>query len=432
MDLTLSINPVQKQILSQKMIQSVNILQMDSLELNQYLTEITQENPLLELIPHKSEEYPFNDPEDESQDWKFHEETAESLQEHLWNQIVMFPFPAKDEPALHFLLDSLDNNGYYTDSLNAFAYRFNLTKEHAAKMLIAIRSLSPAGVGARNLEDCLCLQLERQGCLSPQLEDFIKNHLRKMAKNQLPAIAHSMNLPLTTIEKYCHLVRQLNPKPGSIFTDSRLIPYIIPDVLIVKTAKHFEIMLNECLYPDVCFNTEYVKMSHEQTDPEIHAYIADKLRQAEWIRQCMEQRNTTLFRVAQAILSEQDTFFQNGPAFLKPLGMSKVADTLGIHESTVSRAASGKYLQCYWGVFPLTSFFVKAAPDRQSGFTVSDVKAALKNLISHENEHSPYSDQMLSELLTVQGFTISRRTVAKYRYEECIPPRSGRKSFSDV
>ena len=102
------------------------------------------------------------------------------------------------------------------------------------------------------------------------------------------------------------------------------------------------------------------------------------------------------------------------------------------HESTVSRAASGKYLQCYWGVFPLTSFFVKAAPDRQSGFTVSDVKAALKNLISHENEHSPYSDQMLSELLTVQGFTISRRTVAKYRYEECIPPRSGRKSFSDV
>jgi len=414
------------------MIQSVNILQMDSLELNQYLTEITQENPLLELIPHKSEEYPVNDPEDESQDWKFHEETGESLQEHLWNQILMFPFPAKDEPALHFLLDCLDRNGYYTDSLDAFAYRFNLTKEHAAKMLNAIRSLSPAGVGARNLEDCLCLQLERQNRLTPPLEDFIKNHLHEMAKNQLPSIARSMNLPLSTIKVYCELVRKLSPKPGSIFTDNKMIPYITPDIIIVKTFKHFEIMLNESLYPDTCLNTEYVKMSREQSDPEIQAYLTDKLRQAEWILQCMGQRNTTLLRITQAILSEQEQFFQNGPVYLKPLGMSKVADSLGIHASTVSRAARGKYLQCYWGVFPLTSFFVKAAPDKQSGVTVSDVKAALKNLISHENEHSPYSDQMLSELLTVQGFTISRRTVAKYRYEECIPPRSGRKSFSDI
>lgn len=465
--MALTLTTQQNQILSQKMIQSTKILQMTSTQLEQYLNELALENPVLDLIPKQPEE--SNDKElekyqwlrshdeqnrylyqridsgkDHSQSLDIQDEKPESLHDHLWNQLLTMQISKMDKPAYHFLLDSLDDKGYFTDDLSEFAARFHLTDEYAARMLSTIQQLTPAGVGARNLAECLCLQLEQQDRLTPQLQEFIVNHLPDMAKNHLPAIARTMKLPLETVKDYCSIVRSLNPKPGILFSDCRQASYVVPDVIVVKFKDHFDLLLNESLYPDITMNSGYVNMFKENNNSEVKHYLLDKIHQVEWIKQCIAQRNTTLLRVAQTILMRQEAFFHHGPQHMKPLRLIDVAKILEIHESTVSRAVREKYLQCSWGVFPLSYFFQKSAPDRktaratdtsddtsrqQAGSTVSDVKAMLRELLNGENKTKPYSDQILSELLTARGYPLSRRTVAKYRDEEGIPSATGRKQY---
>lgn len=460
--MALQLNTEQKQILSQKMIQSTKILQMTAAQLEEYLNELSMENPLLDLVQKQPED--FNDKElekyqwlsshdeqnrylyqkieaqdEEAQNWNINQEQPESLHEHLWSQLFMRKISQKDEEAYHYLLESLDSRGYFTDSLSEFADRFTITDEYAEYLLQSIQQLTPSGVGARNLEECLCLQLEQQGLLTDELKEFVCHHLEGMAKNQLPAIARAMKLPLETIKEYRRIIKTLEPKPGMLFTDSRQASYIIPDVIIVKFKGHFDILLNESLYPDITLNAGYVKMCEENSDLEVKQYLLKKIHQVEWVKQCIAQRNTTLLRVCQAILAKQENFFQRGPTYIKPLRLIDLAALLGIHESTVSRAVREKYLQCSWGIFQLSHFFQKSAPDRSDKdntrsdpadkSTVSDVKAVLKELIQSENKKKPYSDQLLSELLTNYGFPIKRRTVSKYREEEQIPGASGRKEY---
>lgn len=200
-------------------------------------------------------------------------------------------------------------------------------------------------------------------------------------------------------------------------------------------------MLNETLYPDISLNTGYVQMFKEQNDKEVQAYLQKKIGQAEWIRQCIAQRNATLFSVVREIVECQSSFFYEGTAHLKPLRMVDIADKLNIHESTVSRAVHQKFLQCTWGTFPLSYFFAKnalrsssssifkTAGEETENTTAFDIKAALKEIIAGENKKKPYSDRILAEKLKEQGFSISRRTVAKYREEENIPGASGRKEY---
>lgn len=460
MPLTLSTE--QKQVLSQKMIQSATILQMTAVQLENYLNELSMENPVLELNQKQPEE--FNDEEmekyqwlrshdeqnrylyhkiessyDGDHDWNINQERPESLHEHLWNQLLTQNIPKEEEEAYHYFLDSLDAKGYFTDSLSEFASRFHLTEEYATEILHTIQQLTPAGVGARNLEECLCIQLEQRNQLTSELKYFIMNHLLDMAKNHLPTIAHSMKLPLETIKEYCNIIRDLNPKPGAIFSDIRQASYIVPDVIVVKFKGHFDILLNESLYPDIKLNANYVQMYEENDHADVKSYLIDKIRQVEWIKQCISQRNITLLNVVQAILLKQENFFHRGPSSIKSLRLIDIAEILNIHESTVSRAIREKYLQCSWGIFPLNYFFPKAAPDKQSnkfvqhvsldGATVSDIKSALKEIIQGENPIRPYSDQILSQLLSAKGFPISRRTIAKYRDEEGIPNMSGRKKY---
>lgn len=453
--MALTLNTEQKQNLTQKMIQSANILQMTSVQLEQYINALSLENPVLELVPNQPEEsgdkelekyqwlcshdeqnrylyQKMESTDDEPKDWNINDEKPESLREHLWSQLITLALPEDDEKAYHFLLDSLDSRGYFTDSLSEFASRFHLTDEYAEKMLHTIQQLTPSGVGARNLEECLCLQLQKQGNLTPRLEEFIMNHLQDMAKNRLPAIARSMKLPMETIKQFCAVVRGLDPKPGSLFSDSRHPFYIIPDVIVVKFKGHFDILLNESLYPNIMLNDGYMQMYREQDSAEVKNYLLDKIRQVQWIKQCIAKRNATLLHVVQAIFEKQEDFFHRGPGCLKPLRLVDIADVLDIHESTVSRAVKEKYLQCSWGIFPLNYFFQKSTADKQhnlSNSTVSNVKAALKELIRQENRQKPYSDQALSELLSAKGLPISRRTVAKYREEEGICSASGRKEY---
>lgn len=453
--MALSLKTEQKQTISHKMIQSGEILQMASQELENYLNEQLLENPVLEVSEKKPEDLEKKELEkyqwicahdeqnrylyskleaddDEPPEWNVDVSGDESLGEYLWSQLLTGEYSAEEENILHFLIDSLDSKGYFTDSLEEVARRFEVEEKEAEKMLEQIQKLEPAGVGARNLQECLCLQLEAEGELTPKLREFIENHLMEMAKNQLPAAAKETGVPLEQIKEFCAIIRELNPKPGAQFSDVRQLAYVVPDVVVVKFKGHIDVLLNESLYPDISLNSQYVRMCTEQDDKELRHYLLDKIHQAEWLKQCIAQRNTTLFSVVKSILCWQEDFFQYGVDFLKPMRLIDIAEELGIHESTVSRAVSQKYLQCSWGVFPLQYFFAKTAVSAQSGeqsATAFDVKRALKAVIDGENKRKPYSDRILAELLTEQNYNISRRTVAKYRDELGIPGTTGRKQY---
>lgn len=457
----LSLHTEQKQLVSQKMIQSLDILQMAAAQLKEYMETQLLENPVMELDEKHPEQFDkkelekyqwisshdeqnrylyqkIESTEEELPEWNLSDTRTESLRDYLWSQLLTKDLPADAEKPIRFLLESLDYRGYFTDSLETFARQFRLTRRRAEELLSMVRSLEPAGVGARNLQDCLCIQLERQGELSEVMKNFVNGYLPELAKNQLPAIAREMKIPVKTVEQMAARVRELDPKPGSRFSDVRQTSYILPDVVVVKFADHFDILLNESLYPDIFINREYIQMCEKQEDPKVREYLTEKIRQAEWLKQCIAQRNLTLFSVAQEMVSSQAGFFRRGPSALKPLRQADVARKLGINESTVSRAVREKYLQCSWGIFPLQYFFAKTVQrfgrEQKTGqetasATVSEIKNAMEEIIRDEDKQKPYSDRMLSELLEARGFSVSRRTVAKYREEALIPPASGRKKY---
>lgn len=458
----LSLKTEQKQVLSHKMIQSAEILQMTAAGLEEYLNEQALENPVLELSEKRPEEFDrkelekyqwicahdeqnrylyqkLESAEDDFPEWNIDTSGPETLKEHLWSQLVGQVRNPKQEEVLQFLLDCLDSKGYFKDGLDMVAERFGILEDQVLELLNMIQALEPSGVGARSLEECLCIQLERQGRLEPKLEECIRGHLEQIARNQLPQIAKEMKLPLETVKEFGSVIRELEPRPGARFSDVRQMVYVVPDVVVVKFQDHFDILLNESLYPDITLNQEYVSMCAKQEDQEVKQYLLDKIHQVEWIKQCVAQRNITLSRVVRAVLERQEEFLHRGPQHLKPLRMADIAQALEIHESTVSRAVRQKYLQCIWGIFPLSYFFARAAAGQKGEggdglegpvkATASDVKRELAGLIRSEDKHKPHSDRVLAELLEEKGYPISRRTVTKYREELGIPGASGRKEY---
>lgn len=463
--MALELKQEQKQILSQKMIQSASILQMSAADLEEYLNEQSMENPVIDLIqkvPEESTEetaqkdaetyqwiqshdeqnrylyQKIETTEDDLPEWNFDTRQAENLADSLWEQLLIKHIPAQDEEDIRAILESLDKRGYFSEALEDFLQYFHMDEERFSTLLQLVQTLEPAGVGARSLNECLCLQLERKGLLTPTLEKFVNFHLEKMAKNQLPAIAKELSIPLGQVKEYCQLIRTLDPKPGAYLGRVQRTHYINPDVIVVKFKGHLDILLNDSVYPDISLNTGYLQMYQSSSDKEVQDYLQKKISQAEWIRQCIAQRNATLFSVAREIVARQHDFFLEGISGLKPLRMADVANKLEIHESTVSRAVRMKYLQCTWGTFPLSYFFAKSTARSASldifgtsdeASTAAEIKTAIRKIIEGEDREKPYSDRALAQKLEEQGISISRRTIAKYREEENIPNASGRKKY---
>ena len=458
MDLKLQVK--QTQTLSQRMIQSAEILQMTSQELNTYINELALENPVIDIVePPTAEEQresieqqewlnSFNeenyylyqrqnndDDYDFKSSWNINTDDGETLQDYLWSQLITENFTDQETEIIKFMLECLDNKGYLEESTETIASYFGTDTEIVEDLLSDLQALDPSGVCARTLEECLKLQLERRDILTPVLESIIDNCLEMVAKNQIPAIARKLRLSPTETAGYCQIIKSLNPKPGVSFSSRDQLRYIIPDVTIVKFKDHFDILLNESMYPTIELNSYYRQMNQNPESSELKEYLGNKIRQAEWVKQCVTQRGKTLMQVSRAILEHQEEFFTFGPAHLNPLRLADIAQELDIHESTVSRAVSKKYLQCSWGVYPMNFFFsrsvaVQESSSSESGtqsVTAADIKRVLREIIEEENKKKPYSDRLLGEKLAERGISISRRTVAKYREEEGIADASGRK-----
>ena len=460
MDLKLQVK--QTQTLSQRMIQSAEILQMTSQELNTYINELALENPVIDIVePPTAEEQresieqqewlnSFNeenyylyqrqnndDDYDFKSSWHINTDDGETLQDYLWSQLITENFTDQETEIIKFMLECLDNKGYLEESIETIASYFGTDTEIVEDLLSDLQALDPSGVCARTLEECLKLQLERRDMLTPVLESIIDNCLEMVAKNQIPAIARKLRLSPTETAGYCQIIKSLNPKPGVSFSSRDQLRYIIPDVTIVKFKDHFDILLNESMYPTIELNSYYRQMNQNPESSELKEYLGNKIRQAEWVKQCVTQRGKTLMQVSRAILEHQEEFFTFGPAHLSPLRLADIAQELDIHESTVSRAVSKKYLQCSWGVYPMNYFFSRSVAVQESSgnengaqsVTAADIKRVLREIIEEENKKKPYSDRLLGEKLAERGISISRRTVAKYREEEGIADASGRKEY---
>ena len=460
MDLKLQVK--QTQTLSQRMIQSAEILQMTSQELNTSINELALENPVIDIVePPTAQEQresieqqewlnSFNeenyylyqrqnndDDYDFKSSWNINTDDGETLQDYLWSQLITENFTDQETEIIKFMLECLDNKGYLEESIETIASYFGTDTELVEDLLSDLQALDPSGVCARSLEECLKLQLERRNMLTPVLESIIDNCLEMVARNQIPAIARKLRLSPAETAGYCQIIKSLNPKPGVSFSSRDQLRYIIPDVTIVKFKDHFDILLNESMYPTIELNSYYRQMNQNPESSELKEYLGNKIRQAEWVKQCVTQRGKTLMQVSRAILEHQEEFFTFGPAHLSPLRLADIAQELDIHESTVSRAVSKKYLQCSWGVYPMNYFFSRSVAVQESSgnengaqsVTAADIKRVLREIIEEENKKKPYSDRLLGEKLAERGISISRRTVAKYREDEGIADASGRKEY---
>lgn len=452
--INLDLRVKQNQAMSQRMLQSVRILQMTAQELESYVDELALENPALD-VEHPAEEsidayqqtYAVqeqdryltlrqnNDDDTPKESWNFSTNQDETLREYLLSQLDLRRFSRRDALILAYLLENLDGRGYLTEDSGFVASQFHVDAEEVEQMIHLLQSLEPAGVCARSLEECLMLQLSSAGLLDGTLERIISECLELVAKSKYAAIAAKLGISPAAAAKYSALIRTLDPKPGSHFYHQDDAHYIVPDVHIFRTGDHFIISLSGTGSPAVAVNSYYQKLCAGTDDQETRTYLQEKIKQVQWLRQCIDQRQSTLRRVAEEIFKRQTAFFMQGPSQLQPMKMSEVAASIEVHESTVSRTIDKKYLQCDYGVFPMSAFFRRRATarDRRSvamdeqSFTSDAVKRMLQEIIQTEPPQKPFSDRILCEKLQEKGVTISRRTVAKYREEAGVPDASGRK-----
>lgn len=455
MDLSLQLS--QKQVLSQRMQQSVEILQMNTLALSEYAKTLAEENPLLEWneeekealleerderLLQKLEWLRENDEqnrggyrveqenEGEWEDNRFGKREAQSLREYLLFQINILKEGEQKKRVLRFLAESTEESGYLEQgALDAAAERYHITPAQAEDALRLLQTLDPPGVGARDLRECLLIQLG-QAQAAPLASRIAEEYLDALAKNKLAYIAKQLKVPIESVSAAAAEIRTCEPKPGSGFCGERPVEYVVPDVLVERDGGRLAVRLNGFASPRLRLNHSYVKLLRRGADTETEEYISNKLKQAEWALQCIAKRESTLQQTAEEIVTRQREFFLYADGQLRPLRMADVAQSIGVHESTVSRAVKDKYLQCDRGVFPLSAFFSQAlATEGQDAVSADSIRGRLRTLIEREDKAKPLSDRELTERLQAEGVHISRRTVAKYREGMGITGAAGRKRY---
>jgi RNA polymerase sigma-54 factor len=354
---------------------------------------------------------------------------APTLQEYLLEQLNLQK-GIKDEIVrylVEYIAGNLDERGYMILGLEDIAAEQNVPLDDVRQALEIVQGFEPAGVGARSLKECLSLQLHLLPECPPEMPEFLY-YLEDLAAGRIQKIANALKISLSKVTELANLVRKLNPKPGLRFSDLRDVRYIIPDILIEEMNGEFMILINDVSIPRLRINHTYLKVLKEEKGTETRKFVENKLNAAAWFIRSVEQRRMTLYKIANAMIRRQENFLRYGISQLKPLTLKDIAEEVGVHESTVSRATANKYMQTSRGIFDMKFFFATGV-NRDSDLTAEGIKTALKEIIITEDRCRPNSDQKLAEILSKKGMNISRRTVAKYRDEMGLPPASVRKRF---
>lgn len=354
------------------------------------------------------------------------------LQEHLEWQLRMTPTNEREEELVSLLIGFLDENGYLTTNLEDIAQKNDCTVEDLECALYVLQEFDPSGVGARDLKECLLLQVRRfASAEKAQLETIIKEHLSLLERRDYPTLARKMKLTLEEVLALGKIITDLEPKPGRPFGKSDT-QYITPDVYVYKVGEDYSIVLNDEGIPRLRINNFYKSMmsgqANGQSQGEAKNYVQEKLKSAVWLIRSIHQRQRTLYRVTKSIVKFQRDFLDHGIEHLKPMILRDVADEIGVHESTVSRATSNKYVHTPQGIFELKYFFNNGLASRGGEDVASEsVKEKIRLLVSQENPRKPLSDKEIVDTLKAASIDIARRTVAKYREGMGILPSSKRR-----
>ncbi len=431
----------QQLYLTPQMLQSMEVLQMNAQELWEHINAAVNENPLLEREDTSALQREYQqlrsiagwldafggsaafsgEPVAEHGD---PEREIESLTGFLRDQLERM---ALEKPLLElcrYLAYMVDEDGYLTEEdLQAVAH-LRVPQELIDRALAVLQSLEPAGVAARDLPECLLLQLQRQRESDPIVLAVARNHLTQLSYGHYEAIARTLQCAPRQVRAAEERIAQLEPHPGRAFAVSEETVYVRPDVFVLERDGRWQVVLNEFYLPRVSISSYYVRMMQDSPDRETEEYLCKKMQHAQWLLRNLEQRNTTLRRCGEAILQRQQPFFEGKTSELAPVTQRQLAQELQVHPSTVTRALRGKYLQCRQGTFPMRHFFSRPA----GGTSRQAVQQRLLQLIRNEDCARPYSDEALRVLLAEQGITIARRTVTKYREQLKIPPAGKRKS----
>ena len=456
--------------------QAIRLLQLSTLELQQELQQALESNPLLEQIDTHEEidtretqdsetldtadaleqkEMPEELPLDASWDTiytagtpsgtsgdyiddelpVYQGETTQTLQDYLMWQVELTPFSDTDRAIATSIVDAVDDTGYLTVPLEDILESMGdeeIDIDEVEAVLKRIQRFDPVGVAAKDLRDCLLIQLSQFDKTTPWLEEarlIISDHLDLLANHDFRTLMRVTRLKEDVLKEAVNLIQSLDPRPGqSIQTGEP--EYVIPDVLVRKHNGHWTVELNSDSIPRLQINQHYASMCNNARNDGDSQFIRSNLQDAKWLIKSLESRNDTLLRVSRCIVEQQQAFFEQGDDYMKPMVLADIAQAVEMHESTISRVTTQKYLHSPRGIFELKYFFSSHVNTEGGGEASSTaIRALVKKLIAAENPAKPLSDSKLTSLLSEQGIMVARRTVAKYRESLSIPPSNQRKQL---
>ena len=469
----------QKQILAPQMQQSLQMLQMNSIELDQFVEETLEINPFLDRVstretalsekpPEPSSNNEGNDEQLEQDfeqavlgrsgevetdlDWRRREGTdfsrnadseeayryyqdsitqGESLRAHLLDQMRITAATSEAyQIGERIIIGDMDGNGYFTGDTAEIAQELDVPEASVIAVLDTIKKFEPTGVGAADIAECLLLQIEVEYPEEEQLKILVREHWDELTKGRIPQIARAMGIKPDRVEELKTIISRLDPWPGREYS-SAPPAYITPEVMVEQVEDDFIVVLTSDAMPSLAINDAYIKeVRSKKISKEERAYVREHLDSARWLVRNIERRQETIRKTAQAIMDAQQEFLVKGVEYMKPLTLEEVANKVGLHESTISRTVNGKYIQTPQGLFELKYFFSSGLrSDDGENQSSTAICAQIKKIIDEEDKHKPLSDQKITDLLKQQGTNVARRTIAKYREEMGILPAKMRRSY---
>lgn len=438
-----SIQQTQKLALTPQMEQSLSVLQMGTEELNQCIEEEVLSNPMLDYAkePEKKEVRRsqgegigyYSRKKTEDTDYQSYlnaiaDEKSEDteLAEYLRMQLYTKKISPRRQKIGKYLIECLEESGYLKMDMDELAKGIGLSKEELEREIRFMQTLEPCGVFARDLKECLLLQVEGEEQMQRQARLLIEKYLDEIAQNKIPQISKQTGLTTAEITKTIQYIKEeLEPVPGRGYGCANRNEYIYPDITVKEDEKGYRIILNKEKVHTLELNREYLPMLGQVHSSEENKYLKEQYQKAKILLRNIGKREETLAAVAEAIVDWQREFFEKGKASLKPMNLLDIAQELDVHESTVSRAVRAKYLECRWGIFELKYFFSNKTSDGNN----CNVLTCIQEIIRSENKQKPLSDAKIAEQLEKKGIRISRRTVTKYREQMQIPNTQMRKEY---
>lgn len=464
----------QRLMLTQKMQQAIHILQLSGIELEQYVQQELETNPVLDQLQKEVKPEPEAKSEtNTSSDGATVEDSAFNLDDYasMWTDfrregtdfsrnpdlaqqrdyyqnsitkeesftsklLTQLRMAAPDEKTYEIgehIIGDIDPKGYFTGNIDEIAQTVNATAAEVERVLYRIQRFEPTGVGARDIVECLLLQINVEFPEVEELKTLVSDHLEALEHRQIPKIAKAMNIAPERVEELKEMLSTLDPWPGLEYS-SDPPQYVTPDVIVEKIDEEYVVYLSDESVPELRINGDYRKMMQNgRVTKDEKLYLRDKVESARWLIRNIQQRQQTILRIASAIVEVQEDFFDKGIEFIKPLTLQEIADKVGVHEATVSRTTRGKYMQTPQGLFEMKYFFSpglrRDTGDPQSS---KSVQSLIKKIIEDEDKAKPLSDQKIADLLKRQGINIARRTVTKYREGMGILSTTMRRSYQDA